>query len=462
MNSATYDAIVVGAGSGGLTVAVGLARFGRKVMLAERGPVGGDCTNLGCIPSKTLLSLAATHGTARPSSEILAEVRQRRTELSVAEAEEFGGLDGIDLVSGSARLLGGGRVEVLGPNGDQTVAADNIVLATGSSPLRLDIDGLPSERYFTNETFFEQQEIPKRLVIVGGGAIGLEMAVAANRLGAEVTVIEETRRFLPSIPSEAVSALTETLTEDGIDLRAGTAPKSFVDGGLVIESTDGKSETLAAVDAVLVAVGRMPNSGDLGLDAAGVNADDVGRIVVDGRGRTSADGVWAVGDVTTNGGTTHTAHAWGRRVVEHLLFGAMPTRSAPAEPTVIFTDPEVASLGRQPDVVPRDVMRIRVDLAAEDRGYSEQLRRGLLIVDVRRFSGRIEGVTIIGPRASELLATFSLADKAGVPFHRFYGTVFAYPTYAWAIQQAVDQYVTATVPRLHTQFGQWLRARAGR
>ncbi len=468
-----YDAVVIGAGSGGLTVAVGLARFGRKVLLVERGPIGGDCTNVGCIPSKTLLSLAARHGTDRSTSEILAEVRARRTDLSAHEQHDFGSMDGIELVAATARLLGGGRVELTPPMTPtpatvnvvaqkHVISATDIIVATGSAPRQLKIDGLDPERILTNETFFEQERLPARLVNVGGGAVGLEMAVAARRLGSAVAVVEAAPRFLGMIPPEAADTLTTALADTGIELMAGTMVRRFANGGLETVGPGGQPGFIADVDAVLTAVGRIPNTEGLGLEAAGVEQHPSGHVVVDDKARTTAPGVWAVGDVTTNGGTTHAANAWGRRMVVHQLVRALPARSEPARPFVIFTDPEVASLGNQPDVAPPEVMRITVDLTEMDRGYTEGLRHGILIVDVRRFTGQIEGVTIVGPGAGELLATFSLADKAGVPFHRFYGTVFAYPTYAWAIQKAVDIYVGATAPRLHTQFGHWLRAKTPR
>ena len=184
-----------------------------------------------------------------------------------------------------------------------------------------------------------------------------------------------------------------------------------------------------------------------------------GHLGVDTRGETCVEGVWAVGDVTDRGGTTHLANAWGRRLVQSIALPLVPNGSEPERPAAVFTNPEVASIGEQPDVVGDDVIRVTVDVADLDRSLTDGLEHGILIVDVRRFTGTVLGATIVGPRAGELITTFSLAMKAGIAFHRWYGTVFPYPTYSEVIGRAVDAYMAETLPAIPQQFGKWAKGR---
>ncbi len=225
--SEAADVVVIGAGSGGLTVAVGLSRLGRSVVLVEGHHIGGDCTNVGCIPSKSLLHHSRVHAAAWPAQrrgipEILASVRARRTALRLHEVDEFGSMDGIDLRFGRARLLGDGQVEIVDESGRATVVtAKNIVLATGSAPRRIPIEGVPDQMVVTNNELFELDDLPDHLVIVGGGPIGVEMAVAFVRLGARITVLEAAPQLLPQMLPEAAAIVHRSLTDMGVDVRAG-------------------------------------------------------------------------------------------------------------------------------------------------------------------------------------------------------------------------------------------------
>lgn len=457
------DAIVIGSGSGGLTVAVGLSQFGKQVMMIEGHQVGGDCTNVGCIPSKSLLHHAAELESAGvpgddATAAVLATVRAARDHLREEETEHFSSVDGIDLRFGRARLLGSGRVEITAADGTATIAeADHIVLATGSHARRLPIGGLPAERLVTNEELFEQHDVPKRMVIVGAGPIGLEMAVAFRRLGSEIVVLDAEPQILPALLPEAAAVLSASLTEQGIDLRPGLVAKGFDEATrtLAIGPLDGDAtDTIADVDRVLMAVGRVPNSDGIGLDVAGVELDR-GRVVVDDKGRTNVDGIWATGDVTTEGGTTHLANVWGRRIIKHVLAPFVPAGDRPVAPAVTFTDPEAASIGEQPIVAPDDVRRLTLDLSTVDRGYVDKVEHGIIIVDIRRFTGEILGATIVGPRAGELISTFSLAMKTGIKFHSWYGTVWPYPSYSDALGKLVDAYMGESLPQIHKEALAW-------
>ena len=460
----TPDAIVIGAGSGGLTVAVGLSRFGRTVRLVEGHQVGGDCTNVGCIPSKTLL-----HATAQPSgrsgSSILDHVRSRRDHLREEETEEFGNLDGIDLQFGRARVLDAHRVEVTSAEGStEVVEAGHVIVATGSRPRRLEIPGLPDELALTNEEIFELDDPPATLVVLGAGPVGLEMATAFARLGSRVVVLDAAQQILPTMLPEAAAVVHRSLEAKGIELHPGLVAKTFdpatstlhigpIDGGAV--------DAIAGVDAVLVAVGRVPNSQNLGLEGLGVEMDG-GRIVIDEKGRSSVDGIWATGDVSNRGATTHAANAWGRRIVKSIVVPVAPAGPAPLHPAVTFTDPEAATIGVQPVDVPGDVRRVTVDLSAIDRAFTDDVAEGILIVDVRRFSGRILGATIVGPRAGELISVFALAMKNKLRFQKFYGVVWPYPSYADGLNRAVDDFMVEHLRQLPRDAVRWAVGRIRR
>ncbi len=451
------DVIVIGAGSGGLTVAVGLSGFGKKVVLIEGHHVGGDCTNVGCIPSKSLLHHTA-HQDGRDSKSILAKVRERRDYLRDHETEEFGSMDNVDLQFGRAKIVAPGEVEVTDADGStRNITAKHIVVATGSSARRIPVPGLPDDRYLTNAELFEQDTAPGKLVIVGAGPIGVEMATAFARLGTEIVVLDAAPRVLPAMLPEASAVVARSLDAQGVDVRPGIVAKRFDEATntLHVGPLDGgETGSIANVDKVLVAVGRVPNSEGLGLEEVGIETER-GHIVIDDKGRTSLDNVWACGDVATEGGTTHAANAWGRRVIKHIIAPVAPAGPKPLHPAVTYSNPEAATIGEQPAEVPSDVKRIVVDYGAVDRAFTDEIGEAIIIVDVRRFRGDVLGATIVGPRAGELISTFSLAMKNDIRFSKWYGTVWPYPSYADALGKAVDAYMRESLPNVHKEFAAW-------
>ncbi len=461
-SSRSVDVVVIGAGSGGLTVAVGLARLGRRAVLIERGLVGGDCTNVGCIPSKSLL-----HHTSelrgRSASEILQAVRDARDELREHETEEFTAIDGFELIRGAAELAEGGRVLVTSETDGRAVVSEllaaNIVIATGSRARSLDIAGLPTDRMLTNEHLFELTDAPEHLAIVGAGPIGAEMALAFRRLGSRVTVLDAAPQVMPNLLPEAASLVYESLSQLDADLRPGFVAMGYDEATheLAIGPLGGEvSAKLAGVDKVLVAIGRVPNVEGLGLEALGVEQDRQGRIEIDDKGRTNVGGLWAVGDVTTEGGTTHDATIWGRRVLKALTASYAPAGPRPVRTGVTFTQPEAATIGEQPTDVRSDVRRLTVQLRAVDRGFTDEAD-GIIIVDVRKLSGTILGATVVGPRAGELISIFSLAMKNDISLRKWYGVVWPYPTYADALNQIVDEFMVELIDDIPGQTFQWAK-----
>ena len=449
-------AVLIGSGSAGLTVAIGLAGLDHRVVVVEEGPVGGDCTNVGCIPSKTLLHLART-GAPSPWGE----VRKRRDGLEATESTMLADHDRIELLRGSARIVGPGTVEVADQDGTlQRVAAPHIVIATGSRPRTVAIEGMDPARVLTNETLFEIDATPGHLVIVGGGAIAVEMATAVRHLGGAVTIVEVAPRLLGRDDPEVSAIVAQALGEAGVDVRLGTTATSFDEAKATLTLDDG--DEIRAVDRVLMAIGRSPRVDGLGLDRLGVDVGP-GGVGVDSWGRTSVAGVWAVGDVTGVTATTHGANAMARRVVRAIgLPRLLRVGRPPSIPAAVFGEPEVASVGFAPEKVARrwpeaSRVHLRADLADTDRGLTDGVTRGAVIVDVERMTGRILRASIVGPGAAQAIGIFTLAIDRRISMHRLYRMVHPYPTFASAIGVVADEFTRLTLTDLPAQATTWAR-----
>jgi dihydrolipoamide dehydrogenase len=459
----TFDAIVIGAGSGGLTVAVGLAGFGRRVALVEANRVGGDCTNTGCIPSKRLIHLARDDAHAEPAA-ILADVRATRDGLSDIERHELRVNPNITLIDGHAQFVSATRVRVSDPTGDHLLTAPHVIVATGSRPRTITVPGLPAERLLTNETLFELPAAPAHLAIVGAGAIGVEMASAFRRIGTRVTLVDRAERVLPVALPEASAALHAALVDRGVDVVCRGRVIGYDPLARTLEVADPEgARYVADVDAVLVAIGRTPDTGALALANAGLAATPSG-IVVDSWGRTAVRGIWAVGDVT-GAHQTHAANALGRRIVQRIALPWLPpVTRAPVVPTAVFSDPEVAWVGLSPAALSRRcngrvVIRIRVDLADTDRGLTDGLTRGFVIIDAVRLTGRILSATVVGPNASELIGIVTLAMARRTSLLRLSRLVYAYPTFAGAIGKVADEFARQTLGNLRGEASTYARYR---
>jgi len=458
----TYDAIVIGAGSGGLTVAIGLAGFGRRVALVEASRVGGDCTNVGCVPSKRLIHLSGEPGARNDPAGVLAAVRATRNALSDEEDGKVSASEGIDLIRGRASLLPDRRVVVTGEQGERTLTARDVIVATGSRPRTLNIAGLPPERLLTNETLFEMERPPAHLAIVGAGPIGVEMACAFVRLGARVTLIDLAPRVLPMADPAASTTLEAALVDQGVSLRLETTVLGYdpTGEGLDVEGPDWR-ETLPGVGAVLVAIGRVPNTQGFG-DALEVGPHG---IAVNGWGRTSLRRVWAVGDVTPIAHQTHAANALGRRIVQRIALPWLPLgRKPPTIPSAVFSDPEVAWVGptageRRSRYHPRALVDLRVDLAGTDRGLTDGVRHGFVAVTAVRFTGRVVSATVVGPHAAELLPLLTFAVGRRTSLLRLQRLVHAYPTMAGAIGAVADEFARRTLPAIRAELVAYLRYR---
>ncbi len=456
----TYKAAVIGSGSGGLTLAIGLSRLGHDIALVESGKVGGDCTNVGCIPSKALL-----HAAAAGIDDPLGFARAKRDELNERETEEMDDDERIDLIRGHGRLTGHSEprvVEVIGADGTiSQVAAEHVIICTGSRPVEFSIDGLEPDRLLTNETVFDLAEIPAKIVLVGGGAISLEMATAFRDLGSEVEIVELQDRLLGTDDPLVSTTITEALRARGVVVHTGTSVER-ADGSTLYLSS---GSVIVAVDKVLLAVGRRPRIDDLGLADAGVDTHDRG-ITVDSWGRTNVDNIWAVGDVTGATLTTHGANAVGRRAIRAIAL-PIPNVGAPrAQANAIYSRPEVASVGltvHEVNALPAAGRKRYVQYLADvDRGFTDDLEHGVMVVDAERFTGKILRASVVGPGASEMIGIFTIAIDHGIGLRKIFGQVHPYPAYAQAIGQIADEFALDTLRSIPTEWWAMARARATR
>jgi len=436
----TVDLCVIGAGSGGLTVAAGASQMGASVALIERGRMGGDCLNYGCVPSKALLAAGNAAQAMREAGRLGVQAQEPRVDFaqvmrhvqgvirSIApqdSRERFEGL-GVKVIAGEARFVDRNTVEVAG----QTIRARRFVLATGSSPLVPPIPGLDAVPYFTNETIFENGQRPAHLLIVGGGPIGLEMAQAHRRLGAAVTVIEKAS-LLPKDDPELVDVVRARLLGEGVTLMEA-ATLTRVDktpAGIAATVAHDGSTVVVTGSHLLVAVGRKPNTDALNLAAAGVAHGPRG-VETDRRLRTTNRKIYAVGDVNGRFPFTHAAGYHAGIVLRNALFRLPAKVDDRAMPWVTYTDPELAAVGLSEAAARQahgKVTVLRWPFHENDRAQAERQTDGFAKLVLDR-AGRILGAGIVGAHAGELLQPWCLAIANNLKIGAMAGVIAPYPT----------------------------------
>ena len=437
------DVCVIGAGSGGLTVAAGASQMGARVVLIEGQKMGGDCLNYGCVPSKALLAAAQAaenrrrglaFGLAANGAEVCFARAQRHVREVIERiepqdsAERFRGL-GVEVIFGHARFVGADRVEV----GERTIQARRFVIATGSSPLVPPIPGLDQVPYLTNETIFDNPTRPGHLIVLGGGPIGVELAQAYRRLGSAVTVVEMAR-LLPKDDPELVAVVRQRLLREGVAILEGAkVTGAGADGGGITVTVEGgeigEDRRRLKGSHLLIAAGRRANVGELSLDAAGIEAGR-GGVVVDRRLRTSNKRVFALGDVAGGPQFTHIASYQAGIVLRNVLFRLPAKVNYRAAPWVTYTDPELAQVGLGEDAAREragDVRILRWPFAENDRAQAERQTDGFIKV-VTDKRGRILGAGIVGAHAGELIQPWILALQAGWKIGRLASMIAPYPT----------------------------------
>ena len=464
------DLCVIGAGSGGLAVAAGAAQMGAEVVLIERGTMGGDCLNYGCVPSKSLLAAARVANLWRRSAELgIFYMRPRVDFAAVADSvqrviaeiapndsvERFEAL-GVRVLHAEARFTGPQTVRA----GDAEIRPRRFVVATGSQPAIPPIRGLQDVPYLTNETVFANRQWPEHLIVIGGGPIGIEMAQAHCRLGSRVTVLD-IGPLLPRDDSELSDLLAERLSSEGIVCRPGVeiARIGRTEAEIVVRLADGEQVTGSHL---LVAAGRRPTVAPLDLAAAGIASTAQG-ITVDARLRTTNRRVFAVGDVAGGPQFTHIALYHAGIVIRNALFRLPAKVDYRALPWVTYTDPELAQVGlteRAARAVEPAARVLRWPFAENDRAQTERDREGMVKV-VTGKSGRILGAAILGAGAGDLILPWALAISQNLKIGALANLIVPYPTRGEAGKRAAGSYYTPTLFSARTRRLVRLLARFG-
>lgn len=473
--------IVIGGGAAGLVSSYIAAMAKAKVTLVEAEKMGGDCLNTGCIPSKTLLKSAkvshyvvdaARFGVKAQLPEVDFAVIMRRVRDVIAaiepndSVERYTGL-GVECLQGYARFIDPWAVEIAGADGSTTrLTSRAFVIATGAAPMVPPLPGIANSAYLTSETLWdamaERTHVPKRLVILGGGPIGCELAQAFQRLGSEVTLVEMANRLLLKEDSEAGEIITQRLTEEGVRVLTGHKAVSFNGKSLSVESPAGEAQL--QYDDIIIAIGRRARVTGFGLEELGLVEN--GRIEVDPWLRTRMPHILVAGDVAGNQQLTHGAshEAWYAAV--NAL--ARPFKRFRADysclPRVTYTDPEVASVGLSEADAQKQGLAFEVtryDIGHLDRAIAEDERQGFVKILTPPGSDRILGATIVAAHAGEMIAEIVLAMRHGLPLGKLMAAIHSYPTWSEANKFAAGQYRLARKPerlqRLAQRWFDWLR-----
>ena len=456
-----FDVVVIGAGPGGYVAAIKAAQLGLKTACIEKYQdgegklaLGGTCLNVGCIPSKALLDSSwkfheaqdgfAIHGInhAGVTMDVPAMVGRKANIVKnlTSGVSTLFKANGVTVLQGHGKLLAGKKVEVTGPNGVEVVEADNVILASGSRPI--DIPPAPvDQKVIVDSTgALEFQQVPKRLGVIGAGVIGLELGSVWSRLGAEVTVLEALDTFLMAADTAVSKEALKTLTKQGLDIKLGArVTGSEVQGEeVVVKYTDANGEQTITFDKLIVAVGRRPVTTDLLASDSGVDIDERGFIFVDDYCATSVPGVYAIGDVVRGMMLAHKASEEGIMVVERIK-GHKAVMNYDLIPSVIYTHPEIAWVGKTEQTLKNEGVEINVGtfpFAASGRAMAANDTGGFVKIIADAKTDRILGVHVIGPSAAELVQQGAIAMEFGSSAEDLGMMVFSHPTLSEALHEA--------------------------
>ncbi len=462
--SGRYDLVVLGAGTAGLVSAVGAAGLGARVAIIERHLMGGDCLNVGCVPSKGVLRASRAAAATREAGAYgvrvagpidvdfgaaMERMRSLRAGISHNDSADRLSKLGVDVYFGDARFVARDAVEV----GGARLRFARAVIATGGRAAAPSVRGLAEAGYLTNETVFSLTRLPRRLVVVGAGPIGCELAQAFRRFGSTVTVVSLDARLLPREDADAAAILAGRFEREGVELRLGAKLQRVERRGgakVVVLEKEGRAEEVIG-DEILVAVGRAPNVEGLELEAAGVAAGR-GGVEVDDRLRTTNRRIYAAGDVCSAFKFTHAADAMARIVIQNALFFGRKKASALVIPWCTYTDPEIAHVGlheREARERGIDVTTITVPLAEIDRAVLDGDAEGFARLHAERKSGRILGATLVAEHAGEMIGEMALAVTAGLTLGTLAAAIHPYPTQSEAWKRAGDAWNRARLtPRV--------------
>lgn len=469
--SGRYNLVVIGAGTAGLVTAAGAAGLGAKVAIIERGLMGGDCLNVGCVPSKAVISAGRIASTVAMAHEygvhvadethvdfeaIMQRMRDLRARISPNDSAKRFRERGVDVYFGQASFLDSNTVDV----GGTKLQFKRAVIATGARASAPPIPGLETVDYLTNETLFSLTSLPKRLGVIGAGPIGCEMAQTFAQFGSEVHLVETQHGVLPREDREAAAIVEQSMKRDGVKLLCCGKNLSIRNKEgirLTVESHDRAYDTL--VDQLLVSVGRTPNVENLNLEAVGVDYTKKG-VIVNDRMQTTNRMIYAAGDICSSYQFTHAADFMARIVIQNSLFYSRKKSSSLVIPWCTYTSPELAHVGLYEHQAKEQ--NIAIDTYTQhfhdvDRAILEGEENGFVKIVTKRGTDRILGATIVARSAGDLISEITLAMTHGLGLSKIGSTIHPYPTQAEAIRKLGDQYSrTRLTPTVKSLFARWL------
>ncbi len=454
METRSTQALIIGGGVGGYVAAIRLGQLKIKPILVEKGVLGGTCLNVGCIPSKAVITAAKLADKARHAEAFGIKVSGVEVDMPrlIGWKDEIvkkltGGVatlvkgNGAEILSGRASFRSAHDVEVLTEKGPVSIQADNIIIATGSVPIEIGPFPRDGNRVLDSADALALQTVPARLLVIGGGYIGLELGTALAKLGSKVTIVEAMDQVLPGFDPEVAKLLERKLKKLGVEVVTRAKAKGFSEGpdGLIVGmEVDGTARTVQC-DKILVTVGRRPFTSGLALDAAGLKLDDRGFLPVNDKMQTAVPGIYAIGDVVGNPMLAHKASREGEIAAE-VIAGRAAAFDARVIPSVVFTDPEVATAGlseEQARAAGRNIAVGKFPFAALGRALTNQETDGFCKAVLDRDTGEILGVTIVGANASDTIAEAALAIEMGALYEDVALTIHAHPTLPEALKEAV-------------------------
>jgi len=434
-----YDLCIIGAGPAGMTAAAYAARHGLRVALVERRQLGGNSLNWGSVPSKTLISTART-GADFPA--VLARVRRVRSRIAEQHSIERLQRLGIDVFFDQARFIGTHSLRA----GAATLCFRKALIASGARPRSPTIPGLEDIGFRTSETIFDVAALPRRLGVIGGGALGCELAQAFAALGSRVTILQRQPKFLPRFERDAAELLSLALARDGVETRLNSAVLAAhsADGARILDVANNELRFPIAVDEVLLSIGRVPNTEDLELDAAGIACEPIEGVRTDDFLQTTNPDVYAAGDICMRHQFANVAEATALMAVQNAFAAGRKRCSELLIPRCAYCSPEIAQIGlhiwqaRERGI---PIKSYTVMMADVDRAITEDLEQGFVKIYVRDGSDAIVGATIVAARASDMINELSVIMNAGVGMRRLAAMLHTYPAQSGAIHLAAQAFV---------------------
>ncbi len=468
-----YNLVVVGAGTAGLVAAHAAAALGAKVALIERNLLGGDCLNVGCVPSKAIIRTSRLYAEMRTAEQYGAQVptdirvdfpslmqRMRAIRARISRADSVHRLSaaGVDVFFGEACFTG---TDALTADGAK-LRFKKALIATGARPDTPSIPGLVEAGYLTNENVFDLTELPRRLLVIGGGPLGCELAQAFCRFGARTIIAQKQPMFLPKEERDAAQILSDAFARDGIEVRLNTTAVNVrvKDGQKLVDLVSDDYESTVAVDVILTGTGRVPNVTGMNLEAAGVDYDVTSGVRINDFLQTSNPRIYAAGDACLEHKFTHTADASARIVVQNALLLGRQRLSALTIPWCTYTDPAIAHVGlyvrsaRAQDI---PVKTFTIPMHDVDRAIADDEEDGFVKIHVKERTDQILGATIVARHAGDMINEITLAMVAGIGLRTLARIIHAYPTQAEAIKKAADAYNrTRLTPTIQSLLRRWL------